>query len=266
MDNDHFKETIRSLNKNKIVWITLINKGYIDFTKNFIKSIERSNIAFKFILFCIDDESFDTFNTNAFGASCVCMKANFLQQELPSEFHVFGELNYKKIVFAKLDAIAYTLNNTLNLGVKWVGFIDTDIVLFSDPTNVMIRAINEDPDVSIFCSCDEDTLCCRNIRNCGNICSGMIVFKNQPVLYHFFQYTAIDVDTFYGDQDFLLQKLQSSNVIIQTIDKTIFANGSYPGLKDRPVDLPEQMCSLHFNYMVGLDKVHYMKLQNMWYL
>lgn len=263
MDN---VEIILSLNKHNIVWITLINKGYINFTKNFIKCIERSNIDFKFILFCIDDESFDTFNTIDYCACCVCMKADFLEQRLSSEFHVFGELNYKRIVFAKLDAILYTLKNTHSLGVEWVGFIDTDIVLFANPSHVMLQAIHENPDVSIFCSCDEATLYCTNKRNCTNICSGIIVFKNQPNIYDFFQYCTNDINNFMSDQHFLLQKVQDSPVTIQTIEKTIFANGCHPGLKDGPIQLPEHMCALHFNYMVGLEKVHYMKLQNMWYV
>ena len=40
----------------KIVWITLINKGYIDFTKNFLMSIKNRHINdFQLVIYCIEN-------------------------------------------------------------------------------------------------------------------------------------------------------------------------------------------------------------------
>ena len=46
----------------------------------------------------------------------------------------WGDIEYKRLVFAKLDAILYTLKNTYDAGVKVVGYIDRDIFLFKDPS------------------------------------------------------------------------------------------------------------------------------------
>ena len=103
----------------KIVWITLINKGYIDFTKNFLMSIKNHCITdFELVIYCIDDESFNTFNDNDL---CFCIR---IEKSLPLELQTWGLAGYKEIVFTKLDVILNTLKNNEKHVAVAIGFID----------------------------------------------------------------------------------------------------------------------------------------------
>jgi hypothetical protein len=257
-------ELNKELNK-ELIWITLINQGYTNFTKNFVKSMEKANVSFTLIIFCIDKESLEAFSDCE---SCICLDANlFLKSNLVSNLTKWEEWDYKRIVFAKLDAILYTLEQTKELGVKNVGYIDTDIVLLSDPSSIVLNELNNNPDILILSQCDEVGLC-SNKFNCRNICSGVIVFRNTELLNKLiFAYTDEDIKRFYSDQHYLCAKLKTLNITLLTIDKMIFLNGTYPGIIDgKPTTLPTQACLVHFNYLIGLDKCEKMKLQNMWYL
>ena len=167
-----------------IVWIRLINKGYIEFAKNFIMSIKKNCCEFdnssffsSFVIFCTDQESYDEFKNEY---NCVL----FLSP-LSSEIQQWETKGYKEIVFKKLDVISCTLKNTV---ADYVGFIDMDIVLFSNPTKLIEQYISQYPDVSIFAQCDEVLMngmnTCSNRTYCPSICTGMIVFKNDPFLYN----------------------------------------------------------------------------------
>ncbi len=257
-------ELNKELNK-ELIWITLINQGYTNFTKNFLKSMEKANISFKLIIFCIDKESFETFSGYK---NCICLDANlFLKSNLVSNLTKWEEWEYKKIVFAKLDAILYTLEKTKELGVMNVGYIDTDIVLLSDPSSIVLKEFDNNPNILILSQCDEVGLC-SNRFNCRNICSGVIVFRNTELLNKLmFDYTEEDVKRFYSDQHYLCAKLKNLDITILTIDKMIFLNGTYPGVRDGKATIfPPQASLVHFNYLIGLDKCEKMKMQNMWYL
>ena len=252
------------LNK-ELIWITLINQGYINFTKNFLISMKKENIVFKLIIFCIDKESIDAFSEYD---NCICLDANlFLKSNLVSNLTKWEELEYKKIVFAKLDAILYTLENTKDLGIQNVGYIDTDIVLLSDPSIIILDEFNNNPNILILSQCDEVGLC-SNRFNCRNICSGVIVFRNIELLNKsMFDYTEQDINRFCSDQHYLCAKLKTLNITILTIDKMVFVNGTYSGIRGGiPTQLPPQASLVHFNYLIGLDKCEKMKCQNMWYL
>ena len=180
-------------------------------------SIKNRHINdFQLVIYYIDDESFNTFNDNEL---CVCIK---IQTSLPSELQIWAQEGYKKIVFTKLDVILHTLKNSeKNVAV---GFIDTDIVLLSNPTDIFIEAMNELPDVSIFCQCDEvdnDEYICTNRRQCGYICSGLKVFRNNEYLYPLFDYSNVNIQLYMSDQNFLVEKIHKLDFPEHTIDRYI---------------------------------------------
>lgn len=246
-----------------LIWITLINYGYINYTKNFLKSMEKSKSTFKLIVFCIDTQTYEELKNCD---NCICLHTDFLYDRgLASDFKVWEEKDYKKIVFAKLDVILYTLKNTYDMGIEAVGYIDTDIVLFSDPTIIMLEAMNQNKDINIFSQCDEGGKTCSNKIDCQNICSGVIVFRNNKSLYHIFEYTSEDINKFCTDQHFLTSNLKKLNIICLTIDKNIFLNGSYFHINHSNI-FPDSACLIHFNYMVGNQKQRKMIEQNVWYI
>ena len=249
-----------------LIWITLINYGYIHFTKNFLMSLKKYGVTMKLYIYCINfDKCYEELKEFD---NCVCLNAElFLKTQIGDAMSVWAQMAYKQLVFCKLDAIKYTLMNTNSKGIKAIGYIDTDIIVLSNPTDVIMRYMTVFPNMSIFSQCDE-VMKCRDISNCGNICSGAIVFKNNPDYYHIFDYNKIDIQRFMGDQDFLLSKIRTYCIKTITIDKNIFINGTYPGIKpgSGELDLKQQASLIHFNWLVGDEKEKQMRRLGMWYL
>ena len=241
-----------------VIWFTLINKGYVDYTKNFLKSMEKSGCTFKLIVYCLDTQAMDDLKDYQ---NCECIKFD-MKKSISTGMSKWATKEYKDVVFAKLDAMQKTMQKYPN---KPVGYIDTDIVLLSDPTPIILDSMQKHPDVDVFAQCDESTPQCKDHSNCPYICSGVIVFR-KPLPDKIFKYTPEDMNTFQGDQDFLLDKFNRNGIKTLTIDKNVFLNGSYEGIQSgSPATLPNEACLVHFNWMVGDQKVKRMKEQNMWY-
>jgi len=249
-----------NLNKS-LTWITLINQGYLDYTKNFLKSIELNKIDFKLVVFCIDDESYNELKDNNY---CICIKADFLKYSIPSDFKVWQNIDYKRICFSKLDVILYALKN---FGSDAIGFMDTDVVLFSDPTPIVVNAMNVFKKVNIFAQCDELGQTCSNPMKCKMFCAGILIFRNIPSLYPLLEYTDDDIYKYDSDQHFLVPRLRKLQIDYFTINRKKFMNGSYnPKIRIEKVKIPEETALIHFNYMIGHDKKKAMKLQGLWFL
>ena len=247
-----------------IIWITLINHGYIEYTRNFLKALEVNRVEnFRLIIYCINEETIEELRENRY---CECVNANvFLdKKEYTDKFTVFQTEEYKRIVFAKLDAIKYTLENNKE---KMVGYIDMDIVLFRNPTEVIMEEMIKYPEYDVYSQCDENKIC-RDKFNCRKICSGLCVFKNKEEMYECFNYREEDLKEFIGDQDVLLYNLNKHNMRHITIDKNVFINGGYKYIfrKEIQVEFPKNKCAVHFNFIAGNEKIHRMKVQKMWYI
>ena len=254
-------------NNDKLIWITMINYGYINYTKNFLKSMEIANVNFKLIIYCIDYEKIIEELKDFSDRNYVCIDANiFLKKSfnVSSGFKTWADIEYKKIVFCKLDAIKYTLIN--NKDYNLVGYIDTDIIVLSDPTKVILEYANKNQNIIVFGQCDE-VVRCSNIFNCSNLCSGVIVFRNVNNIELLFEYSIEDIPKYGGDQDFLISKYRQYNIKFMTIEKNIFLNGTFPGIKsNNQVQLPSSASLVHFNWMIGIQKEKYMKIQKLWFI
>jgi hypothetical protein len=253
-----------SIENKDILWITLINYGYLHYTKNFMKSMELRNINLQLYVFCLDDQTYNELKEHK---QCKCIKADFLKSKYSTEMKHWGDLEYKRIVFAKLDAILYTLQKTYEMGVKNIGYIDTDIVLFSDPSIIMMDKVHRHPKIDVFSQCDEEGTQCSSHSNCKNICSGVIVFRNKPSLYSLFEYKEQDIKHNASDQHFLRQQFKNQSIQYMTIEKSIMPNGSYyPDFKKKKIVFPQSVCLVHYNWMIGNEKIETMKMHNVWYI
>jgi hypothetical protein len=179
----------------------------------------------------------------------------------------WNTIDYKRIVFSKLDAINYTLELPQYKNFS-VGYIDTDIIMFKNPGPVMINALKENPDVTVISQCDEDSSMCSSIRRCPNICSGVIVFRQSFVTKELLQYSDKDITMNLTDQHFLCEKIKKLNIKYLTINKNIFMNGSFPGVRadGKKLVIPPEAALLHYNYMIGGTKEQFMKKNSMWFI
>ena len=75
-------DVFRNMEKS-LIWITLINHGYIDYTKNFLISLEKANVAMTLVVYCIDAKSMEEL---ASFKNCICVDAKpFLKYALPDD-------------------------------------------------------------------------------------------------------------------------------------------------------------------------------------
>ena len=256
----------------ELMWITLINHGYLPYCKNFLKSMAQCDAAFTLVVFCLDQETMAALQDEP---RCCCLYADFIVDTsdrkavapLASDMKKWGQLEYKRLVFAKLDAIRYTLQHLVS-SVKYVGYIDTDIWLFKDPSPAVLLLANANPSFPILAQCDEACGVCSNRTLCPNLCSGVMLFRTNHAaqLVPLLEYRDQEIGRYMGDQDYMLAKFRRNNIKTLTFDKRVIQNGAIPGLSDRKLALPlhPACCLVHFNYLIGADKQRVMALQGLW--
>ena len=243
----------------------MINKGYVKFTLNFLESMKRNKCIFPLIVYCLDQESMNEFKQYS-NATCISA-IPFMRTKMEKNLTQWKSIEYKRIVFSKLDAINYTLDMPQYKGCS-IGYIDTDIILFKDPTPIMVKALEENPDYTVISQCDEERVQCSNMIKCPNICSGVIVFRQSFITKSLLQYSERDIITNLTDQHFLCAQFKKLNIRYLTIDKNVFMNGSFPGVRIDCKDLviPGEAVLLHYNHMLGFEKEYIMKKNKMWYI
>ena len=265
---DSIKDAIQTCaGKEGLVWITMINNGYVDYTKNFLKAMDVYGSAFTLLVYCLDSESLQSLSNQP---HCIALDAKtFLKQTQPTALSIWGELNYKRIVFSKLDAIHFTMTLCSELKIPFIGYIDTDIIPLKNPTPYILNEMKEHPSAVLVCQCDESTASCSNKDSCKNLCTGVIGFRVGSLPEKVFQYSEKEIRSFMSDQHFLQDQLLKNKYAFRTIDKSIFLNGSYPGLKSgKQITFPLTASLVHFNYIVDKNyaKRETMKVQRMWFV
>lgn len=253
---------MESFHDHLLVWITLINEAYIELTKNFLESMKRSNCIFVLIVYYVDKSVKEELKSYD---NCLCLDAQpFLKSSLISGPCKWMDYEYKKICFAKLDAILYTRQLLRTMNVKYVGYIDTDIVLFYDPTPIALHYIEKSIN-GIVAQCDEKGFECTSTNSCKNLCAGVIVFPTDKSFDFLFAYKTSDIIECSSDQEFLNNSFKKYKIPFMTIPKHIWMNGAFSNAWNLPVE--KDSCLLHFNYMVGNNaKIMKMKQMNLWYL
>jgi hypothetical protein len=225
--------------------------------------MRHNKCIFPLIVYCLDKGSMNAFQ----GIPNVqCISASpFMRSQMNTELTSWNTIDYKRIVFSKLDAIKYTMELPQYKDAL-IGYIDTDIILFKNPTDIILKEFEENPEALVVSQCDEDTLQCTNFSQCTNICSGVIVFRQSPIIRSLLEYAEWDIVENLTDQHYLSNKMKQINY--RTIDKNIFVNGSYPGVKDytKPLVPSKEAILLHYNYMIASFKELFMKKNGMWYV
>jgi hypothetical protein len=252
-----------SKSKPNIVWITLINKGYVNFTKNFIESMKRNDCIFPLIVYCTDNDSMTALKHYS---NITCIDASpFLKHKFSEKFSKYGQMEYKYICFAKLDAIKFALTQYKD---SYIGYIDTDIIVLKNPEKTIMNAFTLNPKAVFVSQCDENRLHCSNLQNCPNICAGLIIFKNISIVNKLLNYTDHHVKTMRNNDQEFIQKIANKYKIKHvTIKKNIFLNGVFPGVNnDALLKLPSTAELVHFNYLKGNQKIVQMKKNKMWYI
>jgi lipopolysaccharide biosynthesis glycosyltransferase len=245
---------------NEILWITVINRGYIGYTLNFLESMRRSDCNFKLTIYYIGVEGIESFEGQD---NCICINTEGIlpNSNFATELHTHGTLDFRRICFAKLDLIKYTFSTNQT---KYVGYIDTDIVLFSDPTKHILEAFNQNSELQIVFQCDECGYSCSNKNKCQMRCCGLMVYKKSSTVLKLMKYKEEDIYK-YGnaDQEYLNNLINERDISTKTIARKIFINGAYPHIFTGII--PKGACLIHFNYLIGNEKQRKMREMGLWY-
>lgn len=254
----------KSIDHSRIVWITIINKGYIRYTQNFLKSMEIHNVSFTLAVYCLDNE-IPMYLANF--KNVVCLDASyFIKGLFDSSFTQWGTLSYKSLVFSKLDALKYSLELCKKYNIETLAYIDTDIIVLKDPSPIILRLM-DNSELDIIHQCDEDIQLCSDSSMCPNMSSGVIGFRTSKIPSSIFDYCSADILQNTSDQHYIMNKIDELGIKRKSVYKHIFLNGIYPNLTTNyPLILHEKSSLIHFNCMIGNEKEYNMRLKGMWYI
>jgi len=268
INNKEELDSYIKMQKNEIIWFTFANFGYREYIKNFLESSRRYKTNFILHLLCSDDLLFNEIGNDP---NCYCIRSNlFFNSNLTTEFRDIDNIECKKLMSCKLDVFSSLLKYLKSFNINMMGYIDTDIILLKNPTELFLKISNENPNINIFAQCDENANECYHNLKCPNPCTGVLLFKYDDFLIQLLDYKTLgcEVTKFQNnEQDYLKYVCTKTNYPIYTITKKYLANGTLSGLKNNyPINIPESIYCLHFNWMVGNQKKEYMKKNNLWFI
>ena len=118
-----------------IKYVTLTNKGYIEYTNNLLNSIKQNKINIDLSVYTLDTISYDYFSN--INVETKLIDSSSYNEEF-SEFELQNSSDFYKIVYFKF----FCLNDLLKSS-KFVLFLDGDIVIKKDFSKKIYEMIEE---------------------------------------------------------------------------------------------------------------------------
>ena len=166
-----------------VLFCTLTNHGYINYTLNCLKSLEKIGMKDKLHVFCIDTSSFDKIKENH--NNTFYFKQDIIEEGDKRIFN-FSNKKFQQTMILKLMVIYECLKKS-----KYVLFTDGDIVYYKSgfieylvenikDDNILIQ---NDKSEGVFSKYDGKPVCC----------AGFMFIKNTPVTLDVFNYNTNNV-------------------------------------------------------------------------
>jgi hypothetical protein len=225
----------------KTVYITLTNKGYIEYTKNCIKSLSMLGRECLLDVYCIDKEAYNLLDDYP----------NKYLLEVPEnekikEFQEFRKGNWNKVVYQKFRCIYKAL-----LENDFVYFTDGDIVYKNDRFINDLNNRIEDDEIDLLIQNDK-----QNDEDDSELCSGVMFIRSNDKTKKFFNPENIDINFIQCDQIYVNN--MKKNLKYEKLPLKKYPNGLYHRTKNPNGYL------IHYNYLIGNDKKLLMKKDNNW--
>ena len=119
--------------ENKLESITFTNYGYLDFTLNLLKSIEKNEVDLELSIYCTDIKSFNELENKGYKAINIISELESSNNKLEWEA---GNEDFGLIMIKKFEAIYNSLTEN-----KLVLYIDGDVVIKKDITDYLCNKI-----------------------------------------------------------------------------------------------------------------------------
>jgi len=226
----------------KISFITLTNKGYIDYTLNCLESLKNINSKISPIIYCVGKESYNKLKNKSY--NCI-----LIDDENNSEFQTFQNDKWSSITFHKFTAIYDSL-----LKNEFVCFFDGDIVYENDIFyKYLIDNIKEN-----------DMLVQKEYGSfTQEFCTGFMFIKSNKEIIGLFNPENIKEyknEKNWNDQLYLNNI--RNKIKYKELPLELFPNGKYY-YENNNILKPYL---IHFNWIIGNEKKERMKFYNKWYL
>lgn len=226
-----------------ICFITLTNDGYIDYTLNCYKSLEKCGAMVTLTSYVIGENAYNKLNDQ--GYSCIKVEeADSNQNKL---------LLYRKEGWSNL--MYHKINIVYNLLQKhdYVCITDGDIVF-------------EDPNFLDYCveHMKKNDVLFQNNKMKDNeavICGGFAFIKSNKKTREMYDVRNIKPEDISIEQNFLKGQIKKLNIKVGFLPLELYPNGKYY-YKHRNVN-PHL---IHFNWIQTSIKQHRMELLGKWYL
>lgn len=228
-----------------IIFITLTNDGYLDYTLNCLKSLEKINLHNNLHCYCIGKEGHQRLLNNNY-------ISHYIEDEEYCEFQTFMNEKWMKIMFKKFNIIYENL-----LKYDYVCYTDGDVVFEnSNLLNYLLETI-EDNELLI----QNDSL---SDSDDTNLCFGFAVIKSTPNTLNLFNpHNVPDFTNIQGWNDQIYINQIKNNLKYKLLPLELFPNGNYYYNK---YDINNNPYMIHFNWVVGHIKKEKMINYNKWYL
>lgn len=236
----------------KMEIITLANTGYINLTKNCIKSLDKLGISELLTVYCVDQECYDNIKKEHKKVKLLNSKYNKNISNLckyPRKDSMTNT-NFKNVVFLKFVSIYDALRESNLL------FVDSDVVFLNEQfLEYLIDNIN-DNDILFQSETDGQTV--------NEPCSGLMYMKNSSNVKNFFNPSVVINDKEWtesvGDQDYV--RGNKSKLKHDYMDVKLFPNGRY--FQKHLGNISPYM--VHYNWCRPKQKLKIMKRTGGWFI
>ena len=236
-----------SLNKillgdNKTLFITMTNNGYIDYTLNMLKSLEKIGLDQKILCVCIDIYSYEKLKSNY---------NTLLIDTKNDSFCPFFEGKYVEIVRFKF----FVVNELLKKGYN-ILFTDSDIVYKKNPIIYIDNILKVDKEIELIIQNDNP-----DDNNHSYLCTGFYFLKSNYKSIELFDLSRYKNKESNCDQ-FIFNTEIKNNLKYKVLPLNYFPNG-YVFYRDGNNN---DQYLVHFNYVVGHTKKQKMIEYGLWFL
>jgi len=220
-----------------ISFITLTNTGYLEYTINCLKSLEKIEFYKKLKCYCIGQQGYNILKSMNYDCELI-------DEEQNSNFQLIREGNWSNIVYHKFKMIYENLLNN-----EYVCITDGDIV-FENPLfmHYLLENIG-----------DNDMLIQNDMMENNNtdvLCSGFMFIKSNPktlLLFNPFNVEDKRNEVGWGDQLYI--NSIKDQLKYKLLPLELFPNGRYYYQNSKKI----KPYLIHFNWVKGHDKKERMK-------
>jgi len=230
-------------------YVSLTNKGYIDYTHNLLSSIKENQIDIDLTIYSLDKDSYNYFSKKNISTKLIDTDASKIDF---SKFEFQNSSEFYKIVYFKF----YCINDLLQTN-NYVHFLDGDIVIKKDFSNEILKY---GENIELLAQSNKSP----HDSNDEEINSGFMLFNSTKKIKKYINPKRFSLKKFskfkFHDQTYINNIKNRIDYKLLNLDD--FPNGAHFKKYKDSID----PFIIHYNYILGHEKKNEMIKDNNWYL